>query len=294
MTTACAPRAAGSMKDYLALAKPRITMMVALCAAAGYMLASHGPVDWPRLLWTVAGVALASASTGCLNQVLEADLDARMKRTCRRPIPLGTVSPAAAHALGLLWGAAGLILLAWKVNGISCALTAFTLVSYLLVYTPMKRFTPLSTWVGAIPGALPPVIGWTAAGGALDASAAVLFAVQFLWQMPHFLALAWLYREDYALGGYRVVSVTDPTGAELAWQMSVTAALLLAVSILPFGLGLAGRAYLFTAMSLGALFLVLALAAARELTTASARRVFLASLVYLPFVLAALVADRRP
>jgi protoheme IX farnesyltransferase len=281
------------VKPYFELAKPRITMLVALCAAAGYALASRGAFDWTRLLWTVLGVALASASTGCLNQVLEADLDARMKRTARRPIPTGRVTPAAAHALGLLWGAAGLVLLYWKVDGTSCALTAFTLASYLLVYTPMKRFSPLSTWVGAIPGALPPVIGWTAAGGALDASAAVLFGIQFLWQMPHFLALAWLYREDYALGGYRVYSVTDPSGAELSWQMAATAALLLAVSVLPFGLGLAGRAYLVTALALGGLFLVLSLAAARELTQASARRVFLASLAYLPLVLASLVADRR-
>lgn len=280
------------MKAHLELAKPRITALVALCAAAGFALASRGPLDATRLLWTVIGVALASASTGCLNQVLEADLDARMKRTARRPIPTGRVTPAAAHALGLLWGAAGLGLLYWKVGGTACALTAFTLASYLLVYTPMKRFSPLSTWVGAIPGALPPVIGWTAAGGALDASAAVLFGIQFLWQMPHFLALAWLYREDYALGGYRVYSVTDPSGAEVAWQMAATAALLLAVSILPFGLGLAGGAYLFTALSLGGLFLLLSLAAARELTQASARRVFLASLAYLPLVLAVLVADR--
>lgn len=280
------------MKAHLELAKPRITMLVALCAAAGYALASRGPLDWTRLLWTVVGVALASASTGCLNQVLEADLDARMKRTARRPIPTGRVTPAAAHALGLLWGAAGLGLLYWKVDGTACALTAFTLASYLLVYTPMKRFSPLSTWVGAIPGALPPVIGWTAAGGALDASAAALFGIQFLWQMPHFLALAWLYREDYALGGYRVYSVTDPSGAEVAWQMAATAALLLGVSVVPFGLGLAGGAYLFTALSLGGLFLVLSLAAARDLTQASARRVFLASLAYLPLVLTALVADR--
>lgn len=280
------------MKAYLALAKPRITLLVALCAAAGYALASRGALDWTRLVWTVAGVALASASTGCLNQVLEADLDARMNRTSRRPIPSGEVTPAAAHALGLAWGAAGLALLYWKVNGAACGLTAVALASYLLVYTPMKRFSPLSTWVGAIPGALPPVIGWTAAGGALGGPAAALFAIQFLWQMPHFLALAWLYREDYALGGYRVYSVTDPSGAEVAWQMAATAALLLAVSILPFGLGLAGGAYLFTALSLGCLFLILSLAAAKELTQASARRVFLASLAYLPLVLAALVADR--
>lgn len=281
------------MRSRLALAKPRITVMVALCAAAGYALASRGPLDWTRLLWTTAGVALASASTGCLNQVLEAELDARMKRTSRRPIPAGLVSPSEAWGHGLLWGAAGLGLLAWKVNALSCGLTAFTLLSYLLVYTPMKKVSPLSTWIGAIPGALPPVIGWTAAGGGLDASAAVLFGVQFLWQMPHFLALAWLYRDDYARGGYRVVSVTDPTGEVLARQLSATAALLLAVSALPFALGSAGPAYLAVALILGGAFLALSLSAACELTAASARRVFLASLAYLPFVLTALVADRR-
>lgn len=280
------------MNAHLELAKPRITALVALCAAAGYALASRGPLDWSRLAWTMAGVALASASTGCLNQVLEAGLDARMTRTRRRPIPTGRVTPAAAHALGLLWGAAGLALLAWKVNAAACGLTAFTLVSYLLVYTPMKRFSPLSTWVGAIPGALPPVIGWTAAGGAFDGSAAALFAVQFLWQMPHFLALAWLYREDYARGGYRVVSVVDPSGVRLSRQLASTAALLLAASVAPYALGLAGRGYLAVALALGGAFLALSVSAARALDAASARRVFLASLAYLPLVLGALVADR--
>lgn len=281
-----------NLRDWAALAKPRITLLVSLCAAAGFVLAARGPLDRARLAWTMLAVALASASTGCLNQVLERDLDARMKRTGRRPIPAGRVSPAGAHALGSLWGVLGLALLAWKVNALSCALTAFTLASYLLVYTPMKRFSPLSTWVGAIPGALPPVIGWTAAGGALDASAGALFAVQFLWQMPHFLALAWIYREDYARGGFRVSSVTDPSGAETAWQVAATAGLLLAASVLPFALGLAGYAYLFTAVAAGLLFFGLSLAAARELTLATTRRVFVASLVYLPLVLAALVADR--
>lgn len=280
------------MRDYLALAKPRITLLVALCAAAGYALAARGDADFPRLLWTMLGVALASASTGCLNQALEAEGDALMKRTSGRPIPAGRVSRFAAAAAGLLWGAAGLGLLAWKVNGLSCGLTAFTLVSYLLVYTPMKRVSPLSTWIGAIPGALPPVIGWTAAGGALDESAAVLFALQFLWQMPHFLALSWLYREDYARGGCRVAAVADPSGEDVSRQMAATAALLLAVSILPFHMGMAGGCYLLTAAALGGAFLALSLAAALELTEASARRVFLASLAYLPLVLAAFVADR--
>ncbi len=279
-------------KDCLALAKPRITLMVALCAAAGYALAP-GAGDLPRLAWTLIGVALASASTGCLNQVLESELDAKMERTRLRPIPAGRIRPGAAHGLGLLWGAAGLGLLFWKVNGVSCALTGFTLASYLLVYTPMKRFSSWSTWVGAVPGALPPVIGWTAGGGSLDASAAALFAVQFLWQLPHFLALGWMYREDYRCGGCRVLAVEDKSGDATRMQMSATAGLLLIVSLVPYGLGLAGAVYLAAAGAAGTAFLIVCLRAGRPLTDASARRVFTASLAYLPVVLGALVLSRR-
>jgi protoheme IX farnesyltransferase len=281
------------VRPWLALAKPRITVLVALCAAAGFALASSGPLDWARLAWTVLGVSLASAATGCLNQVFEAEADGRMKRTARRPLPAGEVSPAAAHALGLLWGGTGLALLWWKAGPAACALTAFTLASYLLVYTPMKRFTPLSTWVGAVPGALPPVIGWAAAGGPLDARAGALFAIQFLWQMPHFLALGWLYREDYAAGGFRIAAVTDPSGRSTAWQLELTAELLLLASLTPFFLGQAGGLYLAGAVACGAVFLYFSVRAARELSAASARRAFLASLAYLPVVLSLLVADRR-
>lgn len=259
--------------------------MVALSAAVGYRLASRGETDLPRLLWTLAGVALASASTGCLNQVLEAEQDARMERTRGRPIPSGRVSAAAAHALGLLWGAAGLALLWWKAGPTACALTGVTLAGYLLVYTPMKRFSPASTWVGAVPGALPPVIGWTAAGGALDARAAALFAVQFLWQIPHFLALGWLLRRDYARGGFRVASTVDPTGFETAWQLAVSTALLIGASALPYALGMAGPLYLAGALALGAAFAAAVWPAARDLSDAAARRAFLASLAYLPVLL---------
>lgn len=282
----------GSASNVLALAKPRITVMVAACAAAGFALASSGPLDWARLGWLLLGVSLASAATGCLNQVFEADLDARMKRTAARPVPSGRVSPGAAHAWGLLWGAAGLAVLAAKSGPTACALTAFTLASYLLVYTPMKRFSPLSTWVGAVPGALPPVIGWTAAGGALDAGAAALFSIQFLWQLPHFLALGWLYREDYAAGGFRISPVVDPSGDSTAWQLAVSAELLLAASVLPYALGMAGAVYLSGALLAGGVFLFQSLTAARGLTAASSRRVFLTSLAYLPLVLLLLVADK--
>lgn len=280
------------MKDWLALAKPRITFMVALCAAAGYVLAPHDG-GAGKLWWTVIGVALSAASTGCLNQVLEAELDGRMARTRLRPIPAGRVSPATAHTLGLLWGAAGLGVLAWKVNASACALTAFTLASYLLVYTPMKKFSPLSTWVGAVPGAMPPVIGWAAAGGALDARAGALFAVQFLWQMPHFFALGWIYREDYARGGYRVLAVDDPGGVSTARQIVVTTALLLVASVAPYALGLGGALYLGGALAVGAMFMAMAVRAARSLSDASAKSVFLTSLVYLPAILGLLVLFRR-
>ncbi|MFI5360963.1 MAG: heme o synthase [Elusimicrobiota bacterium] len=279
------------MKDWLALAKPRITFMVALCAAAGYALAP-GAHDRARLAWTIVGVALAAASTGCLNQVLEAELDGRMTRTRGRPIPAGRVSPATAHALGWIWGAVGLGLLAWKVNATACGLTAFTLASYLLVYTPMKRFSPASTWVGAIPGAMPPVIGWAAAGAALGPRAGALFSIQFLWQLPHFLALAWIYREDYARGGYQVLAVVDPDGGSTGRQMVLTAGILLAVSVYPYILGMGGPLYLAGALVLSAIFLAFAVRASRNLTSSSARGVFLASLAYLPLVLGLLVAGR--
>jgi protoheme IX farnesyltransferase len=279
------------LRAVLELAKPRISVMVALCSAAGYALAP-GHAGAARLAWTLLGVALSSASTGCLNQVFEADLDGLMERTKRRPVPSGRVSAARAHALGLLWGAAGLAVLAFKVNASACALTAFTLASYLLVYTPMKRFTPASTWVGAIPGALPPVIGWAAAGAALDARAAALFAVQFLWQMPHFFALAWMYREDYARGGYKVLSVVEPDGESTRRQLILTTVLLLAASGLPFALGMAGKIYLFGAALAGGYFLTRVVVATRPLSDASARSVFLASLAYLPIVLGLLVAAR--
>ena len=281
------------MKNILALAKPRITLMVALCSAAGFALASHGPVNRARLFWTIAGVALASASTGCLNQLLEVEFDAAMVRTKARPLPSGALSRSAALSWGLAWGVSGLALLAWKTNMTAAALTGLTLVSYLIFYTPMKRISPLSIWIGAIPGALPPVIGWAAGGGAMDSGAAVLFAIQFLWQMPHFLALAWLHRADYERGGFRVYPVLDPSGASTAWQMATTSGLLAVVAVLPFGLGLAGWAYLLGATALSGLFFLVSVSASRNLCDSSAKKVFFASLAYLPLVLTLLVADRR-
>lgn len=280
------------MRDCLELAKPRITLLVALTAAAGFALASGHGGDWARLCWTAIGVALASASTGCLNQALEADLDALMERTRRRPLPSGRVRLSVAFALGLAWGAAGLGLLAWKVNAASFGLTAFTLASYLLVYTPMKRLSPWSLWVGAVPGALPPVIGWVAAGGALDGRAAALFLLQFFWQLPHFLALAWLYRQDYARGGYRTWAVDDPSGVETAWQMGATSCALVLAGLVPYAAGLTTAGYLPGAAALGVLVLTAGLKPLRDFGGRNARQVFLASLVYLPSIYGLLIAAR--
>ncbi|MBI4425697.1 MAG: protoheme IX farnesyltransferase [Elusimicrobia bacterium] len=264
------------------MGKPRITVLVAATSAAGYVLASPHGADLGRLGWLLAGVALASASTACLNQALEADLDALMERTKRRPLPSGRVTRDAALRLGLGWGAGGLALLAWKANAAAFALTAFTLLSYLLAYTPMKRRSPWSLWVGAVPGALPPVIGWAAAAP-LDASAAGLFLLQFAWQLPHFLALAWTYREDYARAGFRICAFQAPG----PWLGAASGGLAFA-GLLPYATGLAGTPYLLSAALLGAALL----AAARSLRASAdlgARRVFLASLVYLPSVYALLL-----
>ncbi len=277
------------MRDHLELSKPRITLLVALTAAAGFTLAAGHGVDWTKLFWTAIGVALAAASTGCLNQALEADFDALMDRTKRRPLPSGRVRRGVAFVLGLAWGAVGLGLLAWKVNAASFGLTAFTLVSYLLVYTPMKRFSPWSLWVGAVPGALPPVIGWVAGAGPLDGRAAALFLLQFFWQLPHFLALAWIYREDYAKGGYRVWAVNDPSGVETAWQMGATSCALVLASLVPYAVGLAGPGYLVGAMALGGMVLIAGLKSIWDLGGRNARQVFLASLVYLPSIYALLL-----
>lgn len=280
------------MKDYLALTKPRITLLVAVTTLAGYLLAAPGRADARVLAWTLIGTALASAATGCLNQVMEASEDARMGRTRRRPVPSGRVGRRNGLLFGLGLGAAGCGLLAWKVNVPACALAAFTLASYLLVYTPLKKHTPLSTWIGAVPGALPPLIGWAGARGGLDPGAWTLFGIQFFWQLPHFLALSWMYREEYADAGFRLSSVVDPSGASTARQILAASALLLPVSLLPAAAGLVGTAGLLPMGLCGLAFLCLAVRASWSLSDSNARQVFLASLAYLPLALLILIANR--
>jgi protoheme IX farnesyltransferase len=276
------------MKDYLALAKPRITLMVVLTAWIGYGLA--GGKAGPVLGWTLLGVALASCSSGALNQVLEREADGRMRRTRTRPLPAGRLTPLQGTLFGAACAALGLALLAWKVNAASALLAAFTIATYVGVYTPLKPVTPNSGWVGAVSGAMPPLIGWAAARGGLDPAAWALFAIQFLWQINHILALFWLYREDYSQAGFRTTPVLDPGGRSTSAQIALHSFSLLPASLMPTLCGLAGRPYGIGALALGTAYLGVGLRASWTLAPADARRLFLASLAYLPLLFGLLVA----
>jgi heme o synthase len=279
--------------DYVELTKPRIVTMVVLTTAAGFGLAGSA-AWWPTLFHTVVGTALVAGGSCALNQVAERDVDARMHRTAGRPIPAGRLGAAEGAIFGALSGAGGIAWLAAMVDATTAALAALTLVLYVFAYTPLKRRTPLAILVGAVPGALPIVGGWTAGGGPLDARVAVLFGILFLWQLPHFLALGWLHRADYARAGLRIGSDGDASGAGTFRRASLQSAALLAVSLAPLPLGLAGPLYFVGALLLSAGFLHAALEAAHEPTTQRARRLFLASLVYLPAILTLMLLDRRP
>jgi len=273
------------MTDYLALTKPRITLMVVLTSLFGFYLASSGPVDGVLLANLLVGTALSCAGAGALNMAMERRADGAMHRTRNRPIPSGRVPMGTAISFGGILATAGVALLAVKVNALTAGLSAATLVLYLLVYTPLKSRTSLCTVIGAIPGALPPVMGWAAARGSLDAGAWALFGVLFFWQLPHFLAIAWMYREDYARAGYPMLPVVDPEGGSTARQVVLQTLALVVISLAPVGLGIAGGAYLAGASALGFAFLAFGLAFALVRSRERARRLFLASLAYLPGLL---------
>lgn len=276
------------------LSKPRITQLVVLTAAAGYYLASRGPFQLGLFAATLAGTALVAAGTNALNMVREREIDGRMHRTRNRPLPAGRVSPRGATRFAIVVAAAGLGLLAWRVNWITAALAALTLVSYVGLYTSLKPRTSLNTLVGAIPGALPVLGGWTGAGGSLDAAAFTLFWTLFLWQLPHFLALAWVYREDYRTAQLAMLSVEDPDGRRTSAMTLLYALALLPVSLLPTLLGVTGTLYFAGALLLGVCY---AAAGAGMLADAQHRqtwawRVFVVSIVYLPALLTLAVLDK--
>ena len=280
------------VRDFMGLAKPGITSMVALSAAAGMLVAADGWV--PPLLWvhTLVGTGLVSAGASALNQVIEREHDARMRRTAQRPIPAGRLHPDVALLFGVGIAVAGLLELALGANLLAALLAGLTLFGYVFVYTPLKRVSSLATVVGAFPGAAPPLIGWAAVTGTLDAEAWALFGLLFFWQMPHFLAIAWLYRADYERGGYPMLSVADPEGLRTSRQALIYCAALVPVSLLPAALGQVGALYFVGALAAGAWFLASTAAFALDRSTRTARRLMLVSVFYLPVVLTALAVDR--
>jgi len=279
------------LADLTELTKPGISLMVVVTAAIGLLLA--GGSSAPLRLWihTLLGTGLVAGGASALNHVWERDTDARMRRTAGRPLPSGRMHPDAALLFGVVVALLGLLELATAVNLLTAGLGALALAGYVFIYTPMKRISSLSTLIGAIPGALPPMMGWTAMRNAIELPAWVLFGILFFWQLPHFLAIAWLCREDYAAAGFPMLSVLDGSGWRTGRQALLYCLPLLPVSLLPTPLGLTGLAYLVGALSLGLAYLYFCIEFARRPERDQARRLMLYSLVYLPAVLAVLVVD---
>jgi len=277
---------------YAELTKPRITFLIVLTSAAGFALASPSRVDYAALCSAMLGIALLSSGIATLNQYIERDLDALMRRTVDRPLPSGKLLPWEALLFGSGLTVLAEIYLAVMVNPLTAVLGLTVIAGYLFAYTPLKTRTTLSTMVGAFPGAVPPLIGWAAARGTIGIEAWVLFAILFLWQFPHFLAIAWMYREDYGRAGILMLPVVEPDGRVTAQQIVVYTLLLLPVSLLPTALGISGKVYLYGAIILGLLFLYSSVRAALSKSRQEARRLLLASVVYLPLLFILMVINR--
>ena len=277
---------------YLELTKPRITMMVLLTVAVGFFCSRAATGSPLALLHVLIGTALACSGSGALNQYLEREVDGQMDRTRFRPLPSRRISSSAAMALGAALAVSGVVYLAATVNLLAAGLNALTVVVYLSVYTPLKRVSPLSTLAGAIPGALPPVIGWGAAANSLGVGAAVLFAIIFLWQVPHFLAIGWMYREDYSRAGFPMLAVIDKDGDVTARQMVVYSLALLPVSLCLTAAGITGNVYFWCATVAGVGYFAASVSAARSRTVAGARRLLLASVIYLPLLFGSLFFEK--
>jgi protoheme IX farnesyltransferase len=277
---------------YAELTKPRITFLIVLTAAAGFCLASRGGVNYVAMLSAMVGIAFLSSGIATLNQYIERDLDRLMRRTADRPLPSGKLLPAEALWFGVTLTVAAELYLAAFVNPLTALLGLTVIAGYLFAYTPLKTRSTLSTMVGAFPGAVPPLIGWSAARGELSLEAWVLFAILFLWQFPHFLAIAWMYREDYSRAGILMLPVVEPDGRVTAQQIVAYTLMLLPVSLLPTVLGISGKIYFFGAIILGLLFLYSSIRAAFSLSRQQARRLLLASVLYLPLLFILMVFNR--
>jgi heme o synthase len=286
-----------TLADYIQMTKPRITLMVVITAFIGFNLATrHGAAISSDLLLTLTfalvGTALACMGSAVLNQVIERDTDALMRRTRNRPLPAGRISARTASWLGLSLACAGVGLLLVTTNSLAAGLAAFTITSYVLLYTPMKRLSHASTIVGALPGALPPVIGYAAATGRLGVEAVLLFSILFLWQLPHFLAIAWLYREEYAAAGLPMLPVIEPDGASTFRQILLGCLTLLPLGLMPTMAGVCGMLYFFGALAAGLVFLAFGVWLVVRKTRAHARMLFFASLIYLPAVFILMLIDQ--
>jgi protoheme IX farnesyltransferase len=281
------------MKDYLELTKPRITLLILICAAVGYWFGCGESFDWLTLAHALLGTALLASGTSALNQWYEVDSDAKMRRTRLRPLPAGRIKRTHGLAFGLVLSGAGFTDLWIGTNMLAAALGLFTVLSYLLLYTPLKQRSPICTTVGAIPGAMPPLIGYAAAGHGIDAGALALFLILFVWQFPHFDAIAWMYRDDYARGGIRMLSVVDPDGKATARRIMFCSVLLIPISLVPLFLGMTGALYAPVAIAGGLLVLYFGARMGRQRTWPRARALLLATVLYLPALLSLMVLDRR-
>jgi protoheme IX farnesyltransferase len=281
-----------TLSDYIALAKPRLNVLVVATSAAGYYLGATGPLNLAVMAAAVAGTAFVAGGAAALNQLFERDTDALMRRTRMRPLPDGRITPSEARIFGLALSAAGLVLLAALAGWLAAVLALGTLTIYVAVYTPLKRHSPVATLVGAIPGALPPLIGWAASRGEISVGGLALFLIVFLWQIPHFMAIAWMYRDDYRLAGFPMLPVIDSDGRRTGREAVVYAAALLPASLVPTLAGVSGNAYAVIAAALGVALLATAVSFAVTRSDIAARRLFFGSLIYLPLIWIAMIADK--
>ena len=280
------------ISDLIELVKARLTLLVLLTTAVGFYLGAEGPINFTALLHTVFGTAAAAAGAAALNQWWEYKLDAMMQRTQSRPVPAGRMRPRDAVVIGTTLSIFGVIYLAFVCNALSAVLAAITIIVYIFGYTPLKLVSTANTALGAVPGAIPPMIGWAAARGTLNAGAWMLFAILFFWQLPHFFAIAWMYRDDYARAGFQMISSDDPTGERSASQSVFFCMMLLVAAGLPAFLGIATVFYLFAELVLSGAFIAVAMRFLKTRTRSNARLLFIASIVYLPLLLGALVLGK--